>query len=344
MKSKVIAALAISALTTALVHAQPTSIDLSQYVRVGRYSLPEPSNTTPPNSENYLAQEASAVTYNKDTDTLFITGDGSRAIVQVSKTGQLIDSMSLALQPGAPQGTAFYDTEGLTYVGNGKFVMVEERNRTANLFTYAANTTLGLSGAQQVKLGTTIGNIGLEGLSYDPKTGGYIFVKESGPQGIFQTTINFAAGTASNGSASTVNSVNLFNPALAGTLDFADVFALSNIPSLLPAQLDSLLVLSQESGKILQMSRNGGILSSLTLEPTPGDLLSIPDIQNEGLTMDLNGMLYVVNENGGGDINHPELWVYAPIPEPSTYAAIVGFVTLGYAAVARRRSKTAQAA
>ena len=28
--------------------------------------------------------------------------------------------------------------------------------------------------------------------------------------------------------------------------------------------------------------------------------------------MDGNGVLYVVSENGGGDIDHPQLWVYAP--------------------------------
>ena len=28
--------------------------------------------------------------------------------------------------------------------------------------------------------------------------------------------------------------------------------------------------------------------------------------------MDDDGNLYVVNENGGGDANHPQLWVYAP--------------------------------
>ena len=33
--------------------------------------------------------------------------------------------------------------------------------------------------------------------------------------------------------------------------------------------------------------------------------------------MDSNGVLYVVNENGGGDIDHPELWVYAPSSVPN---------------------------
>jgi hypothetical protein len=340
MNNKVLAALAATALATAHIHAQPTSVDLSQYVRVGRYSLPNPTNTTPPPG-SFLAQEASAVTYNKDTDSLFITGDGGRSIVQVSKTGALIDSMTLALDAGKPQGTAFYDPEGLTYVGGGKFVLVEERLRVANLFTYAAGTTLAYSSAQQMKLGTTIGNIGLEGLSYDPATGGFIFVKESGPQGIFQSTIDFSAGTASNGSPTTVNSINLFDPLLMGLADTADVFALSNLPSLLPAQHDSLLVLSQESGRIVQMSRTGTVMSSLTLLTDPSDTISISDIQVEGLTMDLNGILYLVSENGGGNINFPELWVYAPIPEPSTYAALAGLAALGVTALRRRRKITA---
>ncbi len=337
MKPTLLAALAASALATTIVHAQPTSINLSQYVRVGRYNLPEPTRTPQPDG-SLLAQEASAVTYNKDTDTLFVVGDGGRSVVQVSKTGVLIDSMTLATG-SSPQGTSFYDPEGITYIGGGKFVMTEERNRTANLFTYAAGTTLaiGTPQVQTVKLGTTIGNIGLEGVSYDPATNGYIFAKEKTPQGIFQTTINFAAGTASNGSPTTVNSVDLFNPALAGLLDFADVFALSNIPTLLPASIGNLLILSQESGRIVQIDRLGNILNSLTIQSDPGNPLSIPDQQHEGLTMGLDGTLYIVSENGGGDFDHPQLWVYTAIPEPSTYAALTAALVLGGTVLIRRR-------
>ncbi|MEH1863566.1 MAG: SdiA-regulated domain-containing protein [Nostoc sp.] len=288
-----------------------SSIDLSTYVRIGRYDLPEPTRTTAP-TNNLLAQEVSAVTYNKDTDTLFVVGDGGRAIVQVSKTGQLIDSMTLA-SGSSPQGTEFYDTEGLTYVGDGKFVLIEERDRQANLFTYAPGTTLTRSNVQTVKLGTTVGNIGIEGISYDPQTGGFIAVKEITPEGIFQTNIDFAAGTASNGSPTTVNSTNLFDPALAGLADFADVFALSNV-SALNGQPDfsRLLILSQESGKIVNIDRTGNISSSLTIVSDPGNPLSVVDQGNEGITVDKNGLIYVVNENGGGDIDHPQLWVYAP--------------------------------
>lgn len=292
------------------------TIDLSTYVRVGRYDLPEPTRTTAPDN-NLLAQEASGVTYNWDSNTLFIVGDGSTAVVQVSKTGELIDTMTLA-QGSSPQGTDFYDTEGITYIGNGQFVMTEERDRQVVLFTYVAGTTLTRADTKTVKLGTFVNNVGTEGLSYDPKTNGYIVLKEISPMGIFQTGIDFTAGTATNGSAITENSTNLFDPALLGINDVADVFALSNISSLSGQPLyDNLLVLSQENAKVVNTDRNGVISNTLTIVSDPGNPLDAPSQQHEGLTMDSDGVLYIVNENGGGDIDHPQLWVYAASTEPN---------------------------
>lgn len=287
-----------------------SSIDLSTYVRVARYNLPEPLTTTAP-ANNLLCQEASAVAYNWDTDTLFITGDGSTAIVQVSKTGQLIDTMTMA-QGSSPQGTDFYDTEGLTYIGGGQFVMSEERDRQLVKFTYAAGTTLTRANTQTVKIGTFVPNTGTEGLSFDPITGGFICLKEIDPIGIFQTNVDFAAGTATNGSATTVNSINLFDPALLGFTDVADVFALSNLPVTSGPLLSNLLVLSQENAQVKNVDRNGNVASTLTIVADPSDTLSVSAQQHEGITMDNNGIIYIVNENGGGDINHPQLWVYAP--------------------------------
>jgi uncharacterized protein YjiK/phosphodiesterase/alkaline phosphatase D-like protein len=293
-----------------------TSVDLGTYIRIGRFDLPEPTRTAaPPNS--LLAQEASAVTYDWDTDTLFVVGDGGTSVVQVTKTGQLIDSMTLAPGP-SPQGTDFFDTEGVTYVGGGKFVLMEERYRQANLFTYVAGGLLHKADAQSVKFGTTIGNIGLEGISYDPLTSGFICVKEKDPQSIFQTGIDFTAGTATNGSPSTTSSTDLFSPELANLADFSDVFALSNLPSLSgQSDYSHLLVLSQESGQIINIDRQGNISSSLTIVSDPGNPLSVADQTHEGLTMDRDGNLYIVSENGGGDSDHPQLWVYAPSTAPN---------------------------
>ena len=287
------------------------SFDLSSYVRVGHYDLPEPTRTVaPPNS--VLAQEASGVTYDWDTGTLFVVGDGGTSVVQVSTTGVLIDSMTLATG-SSPQGTEFYDPEGITYVGGGKFVFTEERDRQVVEFTYAPGTTLTRDAASTVKLGTTIGNIGLEGLSYDPATGGFIVVKETTPEGIFQTNIDFTLHTATNGSPTTVNSINLFDPALVGTADFADVFALSNIAAFSGTPTwNNLLVLSQESARLVEVDRSGNVISSLNLVSDPGNPLSIVNQQQEGLTMGPDGTIYIVNENGGGDFDHPQLWVFAP--------------------------------
>lgn len=303
--------IALVAFFGTIENSNSQTVNLSNYVRVGRYDLPEPTRTAHP-ANNLLAQEASAVTYNWDTDTLFIVGDGSTAIVQVSKTGVLINTMTLSAGT-SPQGTDFYDTEGLTYIGNGQFVMAEERDRQLVKFTYVAGGTLTRSNAQTVKLGTFVNNVGTEGLSFDPITNGYIVLKEITPMGIFQTGVDFTAGTATNGSATTDNSINLFDPALLNVTDVADVFALSNIPALSTNSLyQNLLVLSQENARIVNINRTGVITSSLNIISDIGNPLDLPNQQHEGLTMDRDYKLYVVNENGGGDIDHPQLWVYAP--------------------------------
>src|ERR1700742_1404714 len=310
-------ALAVSALALApaAAHAPTlTGVDLSRYVRVGRFDLPEPTRTqAPPGS--LLAQEASSVTYDWDTGTLFVVGDGGTSVVQVDKTGHLIDSMTLAAG-GSPQGTEFYDTEGIAYVGGGQFVITEERYRQLDRFTYVPNTTLTRAAAQTVKLGTTIGNTGLEGVTNDPVSGGVIAVKETQPEGIFQTTVNWAAGTATNGSPTADEATNLFDPALAHLNDFSDVFALANVRTLTGPDAGHLLIISQESGKVVHIDRSGAVSSALVIRGDADNPLSVPDQTDEGVTLDDDGNLYVVNEQGGGDANHPQLWVYAPSTAP----------------------------
>jgi len=305
--------------------ANATTINLSAYQRIGAHDLPIGSGG------NLLADEASAVTYNWDTRTLFVVGDGGTAIVQLGLDGQLIDSMTLAADATRPQGTYFYDPEGLAYVGNGQFVLGEERDRRLNLLTYTAGTTHGAAGTLAVKLGTSVGNVGIEGFTRDPLTGGFIVAKEKSPQGLYQTTIDFAAGTASNGSASTVHAVNLFDPALLGLADIADVFALSNLPMLAgTAGASQLLVLSEESGRIVQTDRAGTILGSLDVG-TAGQI--------EGLTMDDQGRLYVVGELSGSN-GRSGLWIYAaPVPEPQAWALMAAGLGLLGAAARRRASR-----
>lgn len=291
-------------------------IDLSNYKRVGRHALPTPTNGPAPVG-SLMAQEVSSVTYNWDTDTLFVVGDGGTSVVQVSKTGALIDSMSLAAGAG-PGGNEFYDTEGISYIGGGEFVMTEERYRQAVKFTYAANDTLERADTSTVKLGTTIGNTGLEDVTRDPISGSYIFVKESDPQGIFATGINWAAGTATNGSPTTENSTNLFDPALVNMGDLSGVFAMANLSTLTGADIPNLLIISQESGKVKEVTPAGAVMSSLTIKKDPDNPLSVPAQTFEGVAMDNDGKLYITTEQGGGNAQSPQMWVYEPSTEPNT--------------------------
>jgi hypothetical protein len=67
-------------LSTAACAAPLTGVDLSTYVRVGRFDLPEPTRTTVIAS-SLLGQEASAGTYDWDTDTLLVAPAAAGASV-----------------------------------------------------------------------------------------------------------------------------------------------------------------------------------------------------------------------------------------------------------------------
>lgn len=287
--------------------APDQSLDLRNYTLTGQYSLPVGTGS------NLLAAEVSAVTYNWDTDTLFVVGDGGTAIVQIDKRGNLINAMPLPADPRKAQRAYYRDTEGLAYVGGGQFALIEERYRQVNLLTYTPNTMLNPATVKTVKLGTTVKNIGFEGISFDRASGEYLLVKEKKPIGLFQTAIDFDRASASNGSPSTENSTNLFDPALiavpnvGAVTDLADLYALSNVLPATAPDFQHMLVLSEEAGQVLKMDRQGRVLSTRYVEIAP------LHAQIEGISLDKDLNLYLTTEQGTtGVAGNPQLWVYAP--------------------------------
>jgi uncharacterized protein YjiK len=322
LKSVLVAGMATAA---SLSHAQWAG--LANYVNVGTYALPTLS-PNPPSASGSKEFEASAVTWNKDTNTLFMLGDGGGYVMETSLTGTPLGYMKLPAG-GSPQNNEFYDPEGLAYIGNGQFVMTEERYRTAVKFSYVADSTLQRSQTSTVKLATTVGNTGLEGITFDPLTGGYIFVNETAGSGaaqnIFLTQIDFAAGTASNGSPSTVNNTSLFAVGNIGFSSLNDVFALTNVYGAGVAGRDNLLVLTHTA--VREMTRAGAVVGTLTLAGAAYEV--------EGITMDASGNIYVVSDNGNAG-TFSTLLVYAPVPELGSGALLLaGLAAMG--AVARRR-------
>lgn len=322
----------VAAVSVAAMPSQAQWAGLGSYSNVATYQLPTLS-PSPPTASSSKEFKASAVTWNRDTNTLFMLGDGGGYIMETTLNGTPIGSMKLPAG-NSPQNNEFFDPEGLSYVGNGKFVMTEERYRTAVQFSYVAGGTLERSQTSTVKLATTVGNTGLEGVSYDPTTGGYIFVNETSGTGgslqnIFQSQIDFAAGTASNGNATTVNNASLFPVGNIGFSNLNDVYALSNTFAAGVAGSQNLLVLTHTG--IKEVTRSGQVVASLALPGTGYEV--------EGITMDPNGVIYLVSDNGNAG-TQSALLVYAPVPEPETLALMLAGLG-GVSAVARRRRAAA---
>ncbi len=296
-------------LALGLVASGPTvaavsALDLADYRHVATYSLP-----------TLTASEASAVTWNWDTGSLFVLGDEGDYVVEVDKQGRQLSVMNLF---------GFDDTEGLTYVGNGRFVITEERLQDAYLFTYQAGSAIGRSTLPSVSVGPTVGNVGIEGVSYDPLTGRFLMVKEKTPQAVYDVALDFATGAATI--TELVPPANLF-ATLFGTLDLSEVQVLTTVPALRgSADQDNLLIYSQESAKLLEVSRSGQILGQF-------DFRGIAD-DAEGVTIDADGVIYIVGET-------PSLYVLAPVaavPEPGTWALLLAGLGLVGAGARRRAS------
>jgi len=202
----------------------------------------------------------------------------------VSKTGVVLSQMTMK---------NFSDTEGLTYMGGGTYALAEEGLGRAYKFTYVAGGTLDRNTLQWIAIGPNTGtNSGSEGVSFDPRDGSWVSIKEKNPENVYRVTGSFATG------ASTYT--DLFATAQLGVSDIADVLVLATVPGVADGpDADNILLLSQASNRLLKVSRTGQILGTLNL----ANLATNP----EGVTMDASQRLYICS-----DSTAPKLYVYAP--------------------------------
>lgn len=309
---------AACALLAAGAQAQ-SSINLSNYQVSGNYTL---------DTLNDMGLEASAVAYARDRGTLFFVGDEGLGVVEISLTGQTLGSMAFNW---AGTGSSNNDAEGLTYLGNGQLVVVDERPQVAYSFSYAAGGSVALNNQPKVAItGSTlnVGNVGTEGISYDPLTGSYFSVKQDNAVQLRQHTLSFAVG----GGTATNNVLFSGASSLFGANSLSDLAMLSAVDSLSGTDAnDNVLLLSLDSRKLVEVDRSSGaVLSEL-------DLAGLTPQAIEGVTVDELGNIYLVAEDSGTPASR--LFVLTPVPEPEQTAMLLaGLGVVGWYTRKRRQA------
>lgn len=290
--------------TAPLAHG--AAFDLAHYQSTGIYML-----------DDVLASEASAVTYNTDTGTLLVIGDEGLDLVEVDFHGNTLSSMSLS---------GFDDPEGLTYLGGGRVLIAEERLQDVFELTYTSGGAADRATLTSWDIGPTVGNIGLEGISYDAASDRLVGVKEKSPQAVYDIVLGLAPAAVVS---------NLAGPA--GLLDYSDIAQLSAITGIAATDADHLLVLSQESGLLVEVDAAGNIMSTFDL--------GFFSTSAEGLAVAPDGTIFLVAEGRtyydpdiGGNRSSPALLVLAPTPVPLPAAGyLLGGGLLGLLRRVRRR-------
>lgn len=322
-------ALFAAALALASLGAQAAGLDLSRYQLTGTHQIDRLD------SLGGMGLELSAVTYARDRGTLFVAGDEGKGVIEISRTGAVLGTMALNW---SGTGSTNNDAEGLTYVGNGQLVLVDERPQRAYSFGFAAGATQALGATPYATISSySPSNIGIEGISYDARNGGsFVTVKQDadplrpsrGPQEVRAGALSFGLGTG------TASLPILFDANVMGLESLSDVQVLSGVGSLSGADLDNLLILSLDSRKLVEVTRTGQLVSSL-------DLAGLTTQGIEGVTIDEQGTIYIVAEqdqlSGALPTATSTLFVLsaAPVPEPQTWA--LALAALGLGVLARRR-------
>lgn len=299
--------IAVVAALAAAASAQAFSI--SDYTNYSSYAL---SGTS----------EASAITYNWDTNSLYVVGDEGGDITEYSKTGVKLSSMRMVGPTSKP------DTEGIAYLGGGRFLVADEREQTGYVYNYnPANANASFTASY--RFGASTGNVGLEGVAYDPMTNSVWGVKETAPQ----ATYRMASSTANTWTGDGVSIVNPFTPGQLrfnniSLADLSDIYALSASTAFAgTARAENFLILSQASNLVFEVNRAGQVVSMLNLSFLGSDSI-------EGITMDNDGTLYLSAEStlsGGGST----MYVLNAVPEPSTYF-LLGLGALAMLVIRRR--------
>jgi uncharacterized protein YjiK len=222
-----------------------------------------------------VEDNASGITYNPDTKTLFVVQNKPTQLVELDKQGKTLRFIPLV---------GFDDTEDVFYMGGGRFAVVEERRRNVCIFSLdSATTSVSYEKATRLLIDPVdADNSGLEGITGDMKAGRMFVVKEKTPRRIYE----FATPSAEKPKPEITQPWDA-EAGLKGATDISAVYF--HPPS------GNLLLLSDESACIVECTMDGKEVARLPLKAGSAGLQTSLK-QPEGLTLDEEGNLYVCCE------------------------------------------------
>lgn len=212
-----------------------------------------------------INDNASGLTWDWDSDTLVIAVNAPAFLVRVNNKGQILKQAKV---------TFAEDIEGITYLGEGRFALIEERRATVDLIRWDDD---GLALESQFEIAdaplTARTNRGPEGIAFNRHDQSLRIVNEQWPRRHWVSRgvlTGMPAASDCDGGDS---------------LD--DWAGLSAIP-----ESAHFLLMSEQTRRIVELDKDCHLVASLDLAKA-----GLPEVpQPEGLILDGAGNLYVVSE------------------------------------------------
>ncbi len=268
-------------------------------IQLGRYTV-----TRGPKVIDNVSDNMSGLTFSPTTRTLFAAINNPTQAVELGLDGSFKRIIGLMW---------FEDTEGLVWMTDSKFAILEERRRCLVLVDLNAETkTVDRNKCERFEIDPNKArNRGTEGVAYDPASKKFYVVKEKDPRKLYKMVLPAeeakTKALANPDEEPPVPEITLPWDIDTKSLGMDDLSGICFDP-----KSGHLLILSDESKCVVEATLDGKEISRLSLK---GGSAGLSDTikQPEGITLDDRGNLYVCSEPN-------TLYVFSKPPEPANAA------------------------
>lgn len=226
-------------------------------------------------------ENASELTFNPNTRTLFTVLNQENQIVELSLTGNVLRTIDV---------TGVNDMEGITYIDGNRFVIADEHDSRLILADIDPKAlTLNVAGLPTIRLGINeTSNKNFEGVSWDDRKKTLIVVKERDPKYVVSVKGLVNASNHDGALNLEIESQHKYDRMLAWAM--RDLSAVKYL-----GQSGHTLLLSEESKLVKEFDEHAKPLGAMVLwAGFHGLTRNIP--QAEGITVDDNNNIYIISE------------------------------------------------